>query len=169
MYMNISEVNTLLQNPLFTAPVTESIQDYEFYRGRRKVTIFTVRFNVVPTFNLLFMRADLDDKLSSHYPRGVTLSVAVTYDLLLRSNPRDDDDDISPPSYYIWRANTNQRSLDREDNDFDKTMYFTDHNVFTLCKNAARIDANELNIEFADSDVSIDRVLTIVLTFSSTT
>jgi hypothetical protein len=166
--MNISEVNTLLQNPLFTAPVTESIQDYEFYRGRRKVTIFTVRFNVVPTFNVLFMRAELPYKLLSHFPMGATLSVAVTYDLLLRSNPHNDDDD-SPPSYYIWRANTNQRSLDREDNDFDKTMYLTDNSVFKLCENAARININQLNIEFADSGVSVDRVLSIVLTFSSTT
>jgi len=168
MYMNISEVNTLLQNALFTDPVTESIQDYEFYRGRRKVSIFTVRYNLVPTFDLKFMQTDLVDKLLSHYPRGITLAVAVNYDLLLCSNPRDDDN--SPPTYYIWRANSNQRSLDREDNNFDKTMYFRDENVDTLCANAVGIDvADQLNIEFVSSNVSIDRVLSIVLTFSSVT
>jgi hypothetical protein len=44
--MNISEVNALLQTPLFTVPVTESIQDqdYEFYPTHRIVTMFTARF-----------------------------------------------------------------------------------------------------------------------------
>ena len=44
--MNISEVNALLQTPLFTITVTESIQDQdnEFYPTLRIVTMITAHF-----------------------------------------------------------------------------------------------------------------------------
>lgn len=167
MFLTLSEVNVLLQNPLFTLPVIETVREYQFYRGRRKVTALTVRFNLVPTFDLSFMKAALPDKLLSYHPLGSHVSVAVRYDLLLRSNSMDDSGTMTP-SYYIWRANTNQTTL--EDNNLDVTMPLTYPNIDQMCEKAVNINLHDdLNIEFVNSDVVIDRVLAILLTFCPVT
>lgn len=48
--------------------------------------------------------------------------------------------------------------------------YITDANVLRQCENAVQVEiANELDIKVVSSNVTIDRILTIVSTFGSST
>jgi len=67
MYLTESEVNVLLQEPLFSLPVTEFKQNYQLYQGNRKVTPRTIRFNLVPNFEPSIIQAYLQEKLTSYY------------------------------------------------------------------------------------------------------
>ncbi len=164
MFLTESEVNVLLQNPLFTSPVTESEQDYILYRGSRKVTPLTIRFNLVPTFERSFMQAYLQEKLNSYYRLGSLISMSVQYDFVLCNH------NAIPKTFYIWRANTNQTTLDKDgDDDIDVKISLTNNNVSQICNNAMSFDFDQLNLNFVTSDVTVDRVVAIVFTFCQAT
>lgn len=154
MFLTESEVNFMLQQPTFALPVTESLVHYKFYRGRKKVNLLTLRFNMTPTFSSTFMTGFMQDKLTSPpYKMHSTIAASVEYDLLL-CNSR-----ATPPTYYIWRANTNQSNLKV---DHQVTMSINPVNIGRFCEDVTTIDLADLQTNFENSDVIIDRVLGIV-------
>jgi hypothetical protein len=162
MYLTESEVNVLLQEPLFSLPVTEFKQNYQLYQGHRKVTPRTIRFNLVPNFEPSIIQAYLQEKLTSYYRFGSELSISVQYDFLLCNY------NATPKTFYIWRANTNQTTLEKDD-DIDVKITLNYYNIKQICTNATSIDFDQLNINFVTSDVTMDRVLAIVFTFCPVT
>ena len=83
MFLTESEVNTVLQQSIFTLPVTESVVDYLFYRGTKKTSLLTVRFDLTPTFSHSFMLAYLQNGLTSApYCLQSHLVASIHYDLL---------------------------------------------------------------------------------------
>jgi len=138
VYMSLSELNAVLRDPFFSDPITVSRVPYFFYRGRKKCTVLTVRFNLVPQFNRQFL-------------------ASVRYDLVLRSSGTD-----PAASFYIWRANTNQADFD----DNDEQIFVPNYaNLFQFCNNAVNINIPELNIHFVQSSVVIDKCIAIVISF----
>jgi len=158
MYLTESEVNVLLQEPLFSLPVTEFKQNYQLYQGHRKVTPRTIRFNLVPNFEPSSYSGLFAGKINIILPVGSELSISVQYDFLLCNY------NATPKTFYIWRANTNQTTLEKDD-DIDVKITLNYYNIKQICTNATSIDFDQLNINFVTSDVTIDRVLAIVFTF----
>ncbi len=140
VYMSLSELNAVLRDPFFSDPITVSRVPYFFYRGRKKCTVLTVRFNLVPQFNRQSMERELLALLDNHistFPNRPVLA-SVRYDLVLRSSGTD-----PAASFYIWRANTNQADFD----DNDELVFVPNYaNLFQFCNNAVNI-----NIPFRNS------------------
>ena len=159
VYMSLSELNAVLRDPFFSDPITVSRVPYFFYRGRKKCTVLTVRFNLVPQFNRQSMECELLALLDNHistFPNRPVLA-SVRYDLVLRSSGTD-----PAASFYIWRANTNQADFD----DNDEQIFVPNYaNLFQFCNNAVNINIPELNIHFVQSSVVIDKCIAIVISF----
>lgn len=157
MFLNESEVELVLKQPIFSLPVTESDITYHFYRGRKNVNLLTVRFNMTPTFNASWMRSYLQDRLTTRpFQLQSQLVVSVHYDLLLC------DTKASPPTYYIWVSNTNRTTLDV---DQQTQMTITYDNISRLTENVTNVNVSDLQVNFINSDITVDRVLAIVFTF----
>lgn len=157
MFLNESEVNVILQQPLFSSPVTESDKDFIFYRGKRQAHLLTIRFNIIPTFSETFMTAYLQDKLTSPpFQLQKQMLASVHYDVLLCNK------NVVPFTYYIWVSNTNRASLtmDRQVN-----MTITYANIARFTENVTNVNVADLQVNFISSDVTVDRVLAIVFTF----
>ena len=158
-YMSLSELNAVLRDPFFSVPMTVSRVPYQFYRGRKKCNVLTVRFNLIPSFNRHSMERELLTLLDEHintYPNRPVLA-SVRYDLVLRSSGTD-----PAASFYIWRANTNQADFD----DNDELVFVPNYaNLFQFCNNAVNINIPDLNIYFVQSSVVIDKCIAIVFSF----
>jgi hypothetical protein len=158
MFLNESEVELILKQPIFSTPVTESDLTYTFYRGRKSVNLLTIRFNMTPSFNESWMTSYLQDRLtSSPFQLQSQLLASVHYDLLLC------DQNVSPPSYYIWVSNTNRTTLDV---DTQTQMTITYDNISRLTEHVTNVNLSDLQqTNFINSDITVDRVLAIVFTF----
>ena len=157
MFLTESEVGVVLQQPTFALPVTESRVDYEFYRGRKKVNLLTIRFNMIPSFTESMMLAHLQHRLiTSPYELQSQIVASVQYDLLLCNT------ETSPPTFYIWRSNTNRTTLNV---DYETTLTLSYDHIKRLCDNVTHVNLSDLQANFVNSHVTVDRVLTIVFTF----
>lgn len=154
MYLTEHEANVVLSQPYYSLPVTENVFDYRSYRGRAKVTVYTLRYNITPNFDQLFLTQNLLDRLTSRFSMHVKVSCSVQYDLLLVDETRR--------SYYIWRANSNRTNF--SDNE-EISLSITYANLLRFCQESLRFHTPDLNAYFASSSVSIARVLSIVYTF----
>ena len=157
LYLSAHELIPLLADAYFVVPVTETTIDYVYYRGRYEVEVTTLRYNLRPNFSYAVMRNHLYARLCSLFPNNRRkIMGAIAYDLLLV------DDDTPPASYYIWKANSNQRNFDESK---EYSFYVNQnefHRFFSLIENQ---QMGDLNMEFRSSKVRIDRALTIVLSF----
>jgi hypothetical protein len=157
MFLTASELSIILQQDTFTVPVKESILQYSFYRGKKKAQLHTVHFNMTSTFNTSFMVAYLQDKLtSSPYQLQSTVLASVQYDLLLCNV------NAVPKTFYIWRSNSNRTTLN-VDHQINMSINYTNINRF--CENVTKVNIADLNANFITSDVTVDRILSIVFTF----
>jgi len=86
--------------------MTESTKRYVLYRNHFNVDVYTLRFNInSPNFSMETMLDTLIRKVMNRFPKARTVVGSISYDMLLV-----DAKDQNNPSYYLWRANSNQRS-----------------------------------------------------------
>jgi hypothetical protein len=154
MYLTENQVNQILNNSYFSQPVTESVVLYDFYRGHVNATVHTLRYNLTREYNEENMIQHVLAYLMSQFPLNSTLLVSVNYDLLLG--------DVNSQSFYIWRANSNARSFN-ENEEF--SMVLTYDNVYRFVTGTSQIHIPDLNINFRDSKVVIKKALAIVFSF----
>ena len=156
MYLTESQLNLLLNNSFFTQPVTESVVDYAVYRGHVKATVHTLRFNLTTDFSENFMIEHTISYLMAQLPINATLLGSINYDLLLK------DPNSDPKSYYIWRANSNARNFDEQNEILFKLTY---DNIYRFVSNAHQVHIPSLSINFRSSNVIVDKPLALVLSF----
>lgn len=158
MYLSRSQVQTLLNSPYYKQPVTKSIFDYTLYRGKLNVRVITVRFNLneKDPINSKLILSQLVAVLSSEFSMGTHLLGSINYDLLLV------DPKSNPKSYYIWRANSNASNFQQEN---ETHVVFSYDNLYRFVNKAAQIHVPDIEINFANSNIDIDRILTIVFSF----
>lgn len=156
MYLTEEEINSILATSFFTEPVTESFMNYAFYRGRMNATVYTLRFNLTPTYSENYLIKFVLDHLLNLFPLNSRVLGSIHYDLLLcHSN-------IEPKSYYLWRANSNQTHFDTE----EETMFtLTYDNIYRFIRKALQVHVPSLNIYFSSSGVVIERALAVVFSF----
>ena len=156
MYPTREQIDVYLNQPLFSDEYTESSKKYVFYRGKLNVTVFTLRFNYLPTFSEDLLFQIVSTKLMSMYPIQTRLLGSFQYDLLLCNN------DANPKTYYIWRSNSNQRNFDEAHEILFSLNYVNTHRfVQAVVQN----NFNDLNTNFLNSKVTIERPLSVVLSF----
>jgi hypothetical protein len=131
--------------------------EYTFYRGNKKARLHTISFNLVPTFSRSFMTNYLQDRLtSSPYQLQSTILASVQYDLVLCNI------NAIPKTFYIFRSNTNRTTLNV---DHQVNMSITIDNINRFCENVTNVNIADLDSNFITSDVTVDRILSIVFTF----
>ena len=156
MYPTREEINKILEHPLFTSEFTESSKKYVFYRGKLNVTVYTLRFNFLPSFDEDFMLRTVTTKLMSSYPMQTRLLGLFQYDLLLRNSEAD------PNTFYIWRANSNQKKFD-EAHEISFSLNYA--NIHRFVQAVVQTSIPDLNINFHSSKVVIERPLSVVFSF----
>lgn len=156
MYLTENQLQLILNNSFFTQPVTVNKVKYAYYRGRLNAEVHTLRFNVNdPNFNNNFLIQHAMDYLFANFPMNTQLLGSISYDLIL-VNPNND-------SYYIWRANSNST---RVDDSQDTKFALTYNNAYRFLTQGANIDVPTLNINFQTSNVSVERAIAIVFSFT---
>lgn len=154
MYLNQTQLTTILNSPYWALPVTENMTNYSLYRGRQNVRVLTIRFNLIATFDETRMIQTLMTMLTNYFPVESRLLSSVNYDLLL-CEPQS-------KSYYIWRANTNQALFNVSQETPLKLNYA---NVFRFSQNSSNVHVPDLSLSFRQSNVVIEKILAIVFTF----
>jgi len=155
MYLDRHQLNLVLQTPFFTQPVTENVVDYVLYRGHLNAKVHTLRFNLIDGFDENRLIQHVLAYLMRHYKLQTKLLGSINYDLLL-SEP-------NTGSSYIWRANSNSSFAGTGGSE----LYFelTYNNVYRFVRDAARIHVSDLDIYFRSSNVVVERILAIVISF----
>jgi hypothetical protein len=157
MYLNEHQLNMILQTPFFSLPMLESLVEYSIYHNRPNARVLTLRFNFIPTFDENAMIQKVINLVTNYFSMNAKLVGSINYDILLLKR------DSEPKSFYIWRANTNQRNFNIQ----NETQIMVNYpNVYQFCSNATNVNVNNLEANFYDSNVVIDRLLTVVFTFS---
>jgi hypothetical protein len=156
MYLTISQVNQLLATPRYTVPFTESVLSYALYRGRYNAEVYTVRFNNIPSLDEDFIFTHLYTELQNCFPTKSHFQASIKYDLLLK-NPRHD-----PITYYIWRANSNHYNFNEND---EILLPHSQESLFQFVNNCTTIDIDRLDIEFQNSNVVVEKILSLVFSF----
>jgi hypothetical protein len=100
------------------------------------------------------------EKVLSYFEDQNSVIAMTDYDLLLVHK----EEKISPQSYYIWRANSNQRIVKSAE---ETVLACNDDQLFLYARNAPKVDITLLNTNFATSNMVISTPLTIVFTFSN--
>ena len=159
MFLTADEVQFILNKPFFSNPVTENDSVYVFYRGRQNIQLYTVRFNLIPSFSVRTMIATLQSSLFQRFPPHAPLHVTVMHDLLLCGDPKP------PSSFYIYRANTNRHVINPDEERYDFDMTLTLLNVINCCHSATEMNPSDFDIYFVNSSVTVHRVLSLVITF----
>lgn len=154
LYLRHDEVQLILQNPLYTRPVTQNSSNYHLYRGRLKAEVFTIRFNLISDFNERFMLQTCLNLLMNRYEEETPLNCSIHYDVLLATPDRQ--------SFYIWRANTNRVHFDEND---EILLNLNSPELVRFCQQALNFNISDLKLFFSNSNMSIDKIIAIVFTF----
>lgn len=67
LFLTTNEVDYILKRPFFSDPVTERDRVYVYYHYRENVRLYTVRFNLIPSFSVGFMIATLQSSLFQQF------------------------------------------------------------------------------------------------------
>jgi len=101
---------------------------------------------------------DMMSKVMTAFPKSKSVIGNVQYDMLLESTKKDD------PGYYLWRANSNQRTASGTEETLLQKEY---HQLYIFGQRATEPDIEELANQFPSSSVVVADILTIVFTFTS--
>jgi hypothetical protein len=156
MYLTLSQVNHVLSSPHYSVPFTESVMNYFLYRGQFNVQVYTVRFNIIESVTEDFIFNHLYTQLSNKFPQIPRFKASIRYDLLL-SDPKQ-----NPASFYIWRANSNHRNYD-ENNEI--VLENSPDHLFQFVNNCLNAHIPDLEIDFRNSNVIVAKVLAVVFSF----
>jgi hypothetical protein len=122
MWIPAEQLDPVLKHHWFMSKYTESNLNYTLYNNRSQVKVYTLRFNLrSQNFSHENMLEEMINKVFSHFPKAESIIGSIQYDMLLVSTKED------VPSYYLWRANSNQRTLPTEE-----TLLKKDHNQLYL-------------------------------------
>ncbi len=158
MYLTEAQVNSVLTEPFWSLPRTLHTTDYALYRSAVRASVTTIRYNV-HQFNV-DRRDFIADSVRSDcrllFAPGGRLNCSCQYDLLLVNVQS------VPHSYYIWRANSNQRTFRTEQ---ERSLVNTEFQVNTFVDQALDFNLEFFDTFYADSGVHIDKVLAFVFTF----
>lgn len=161
MYLNQLELNALLRKPYFNTFLSKSVHHYALYRGFYNANVLTLRYSVlVNEFNENRMITSVINEVMEHFPPSVkNVRALIEYDVVLRSNPLD----LVNASYYFWRANSNVNQVPNQE-----TVLSLNHDsLFLFIRPAARILPTDLDLFFANSNVSVDKIISIIFSFIS--
>jgi hypothetical protein len=160
MWISADQVDSVLKHHWYTTPMTESTKRYVLYRNHFNVDVYTLRFNInSPNFSKETMLDTLIRKVMNHFPKARTVVGSISYDMLLV-----DAKDQNNPSYYLWRANSNQRSASNTE---ETVLTMEQHQLYLFGRKAANVDVETLNVDFQSSSMVVADILTLVFTFSS--
>ncbi len=105
MWISAEQLGPVLKHHWFTTKCTESNVKYTLYNNRNEVKVYTLRFNLqIPNYSHESMLEEMITKVMNNFPTEESLFANIQYDMLLVSKSE------STPSFYLWRANSNQRS-----------------------------------------------------------
>ena len=159
MWIPAEQLGPVLKHHWFTTKCTESNVKYTLYNNRNEVKVYTLRFNLqIPNYSHESMLEEMITKVMNNFPTEESLFANIQYDMLLVSKSE------ATPSFYLWRANSNQRS-----NYPTEEILLTkeQHQLYLFGQKATQANMADLQYQFASSDVVIAQILTIVFTFSS--
>jgi len=156
--LTYTQVSVILKDPFFSAFFTENLHNYAFYRGRTNAKCYTLRFNLhTAWFTQERMLNTIIQKVLTQFgPRSLLIGM-INYDLLLVKENQG-----MANSYYCWRANSNQRYIDLNE---ETELIVTEDNLYLFAQNALQFHLTDLNVHFVSSNVTIDECLAIVFTF----
>jgi len=159
MYLTLNQVNHILSSSHYSVPFTESVINYFLYRGHFNAKVYTVRFNIIESINEDFIFNHLHTQLSTIFSQSPFFKASIRYDILL-SDPKSD-----PPSFYIWRANSNHRNYDVN---HEVTLENNPDHLFQFVNNCLNVNIPDLEINFQNSSVIVAKVLAVVFSFVTT-
>lgn len=158
MWIQADQLDSVLKHHWYTTPVTESNIRYVLYHDRYNVEAYTLRFNLNSlNFNKENMYDSVIRKVMNHFLNAESVVGSISYDMLLVSNKDPDN-----PTYYVWRANSNQRTSSHTE---ETLLLLEQHQLYLFARRAMDIDFGDLNIDFRTSDVVIADILSVVFTF----
>jgi hypothetical protein len=159
MWISAEQLGPVLKHHWFTTKFTESTLNYALYHNRNNVKVYTLRFNLKsPNYSHENMVDEMINKVMKTFPKTESLICNFQYDMLLVNNKEDE------PSYYLWRANSNQLADSSTEEILLKKDY---HQLYFFGQRATETNMSELNFQFESSAVVVADVLTIVFTFTS--
>jgi len=108
MWVPAEELGSILKHWWWSSPFTESNVHYGWYDNRTDVDVYTLRFNLtVPNFSEEVMIDVMIQKVMKRFSTARSLIGQIDYDRLLVSQNANTNE---PVSYYLFRANSNQRA-----------------------------------------------------------
>jgi hypothetical protein len=159
MWISAEQLVSVLKHDWFLTPYTESNLKYTLYNNRSNVKVYTLRLNLrSPNYSHESMIDKMINKVMANFPKSKSLIGNIDYDMLLVNNKEES------PSYYLWRANSNQQSVSSREEILLKKDY---HQLYFFGQRATEANMSDLNVQFESSSVVIAEILTIVFTFSS--
>ena len=158
-WISPEQLEPILKHYWYTTKVTESNIQYTLYNNRNNVKVYTLRYNLRnKNYSHETMIDDMMSKVMTAFPKSKSVIGNVQYDMLLESTKKDD------PGYYLWRANSNQRTASGTEETLLQKEY---HQLYIFGQRATEPDIEELANQFQSSSVVIADILTIVFTFTS--
>jgi hypothetical protein len=161
MYISRAELAALLKKPYFNSFLSRDVSNFALYRGHFNAKVLTLKYSVLaPDYTENAMITSVITEVMNYFPpRQKTIRGLIEYDVVLKANPTEEINE----SYYFWKANSNtHQGLQSE-----TTLNFTYDSIFHFIRNAAKVNPNDLDLFFVNSNVSVDRITTIVFTFIS--
>jgi len=162
MWVPAEELGSILKHWWWSSPFTESNVHYGWYDNRTDVDMYTLRFNLtVPNFSEEVMIDVMIQKVMKRFSTAQSLIGQIDYDRLLVSQNANTNE---PVSYYLFRANSNQRASSKI---IEKTLSLDQHQLYLFGKKALEVDLSELSDEFIQkSGAVVHSILAVVYTFS---
>lgn len=161
MYLSRSELNALLKKSYFSTLLSKSVHQYALYRGHFNARVLTLRYSTLaPEFNETRMINSVLSEVLAFFPPSVkTVRGLIEYDVILQAQPLDPVN----PSYYFYRANSNVNPGPNPE-----TLVALNHDaLFLFIHQAAQILPTDLDLYFSNSNVSVERITSIVFSFIS--
>lgn len=159
MYLDRQELNNLLTKNYFKNFLSKNVSHYALYRKHFNVSVLTLRYSLLaPEFTENKMHNSIINEVFSFFPPSTkTVRGLIEYDVILKSNILDQEN----PSYYFWRANSNVNPVPNR----ETLINFTHDAIFLFIQSAAHIMPTDLDIFYANSNVSVETITSIIFTF----
>jgi hypothetical protein len=159
--MNKSELSHLLKKEYFQRFLHKNVSQFALYRGHFNATVLTLKYSIlVPEFTENNMIDSILKEVFNFFPpQQKSVRALIEYDVVLKAFPLDQIED----SYYFWKANSNRNSVPNS----ETMLQLTHDAIFMYIRNAAQINPTDLDLYYVNSNVSVDRITSIIFTFIS--
>ncbi len=156
MYLSKSELDSLLKKDYFTTFLHTNVTKYALYRGHYNANVLTLRYSVLsPSFTENDMiQSCITETMKFFSPKQKSVRGLIEYDFVLKADQQ---------SYYFWRANSNRTPLPNS----ETILSLTYDDIFLFIQNVAYPNPSDFDIFFANSNVSVDMITSVIFTFIS--